>query len=393
MNHRSWRTLGRRSSIVLIALAVVAASCGDDDASDASEPAQPAATADTGGAPGTQAAPATGDSAPGEAPDVVKFTKSGPDGTYLAFDIARYMAEGGFDDVAEEFGTKFEYLACDSGPNCQAALTSGSVDFLPEYGTSILVPVSRGQEFSAVLGLTGSVVSVLVAPIEYQDRGTGIDAITAFDGGKWGVSSVGGLSEIFARRIWEAAGLDDQELVVTGSTTASAAAVEAGSIDIGFVDQAVAATLVASGRGYVVANVAEPEFGALVAPQLTVGQVLTMRPDFATEYPELAQAIVTASVRGLLEAQRLADDPDAAYQLYPSEFRDAISPEVFAQLWGIGAQTLHKNGIIESSDVGNIISFMTDSGILPTDAKVPPEAFNESMVQKAYEELGEAPAR
>lgn len=362
----------RGSSVLRLAVTALlilgAAGCGDDD-DEASESATAAAQAN------------------GEAPDVVRFGIAGPEYyTYPVHDITRGI--GAFEEVEQRFGTEIEFVTFDSGPNGQAALVGGSIDFLLSSATGSISAAVSGQDFDVIFPMTRGTQLLLVAPKDREERGDGIDAVPAFDGDAWGIISIGGSVEVLARSIAETAGIDwtDQNVIATGSVPASAAAVQAGRVDLAFVDPITAATLTEADHAYVVLSLTDPEVQATALPGFRIGTSVVARPAFLEDYPELSTAIVAAELQGLQAAREVS--PDEAFELYPQEFRDTVPANVFRAAWPVVQAGFHDTGLMPEEDVNGMLEYQIAADAVEPGTVLPEGLFDDSLVREAYDLLG-----
>lgn len=361
---------------VAIAVATIAAACGGDD-SDSSE-------AETSGGESGSGDNEAGPT--GEAPGTVRIGLAGGVGVYPPHDIA--VAMGQFDEIEETFDTQVEVTTFDTGPNTNAALAGGSVDFTTSSAPAVLSLAEEDQPVTGLLSLGQGGAVLLVGQKQYEeDRGTGFEALAEYDGGRWGVVSVGGLSATFVREAAESVGVDfdSQDVVATGGPAAAASAISAGRLDIAAMDAFNAAGVVDSGAGYIVASMSDQEEG----PEVWGDQLGTMvlgRNEFVDQYPELTQAMVRAWLQGLLAIDENADDPSAAYESQPEELTSQLPPEVFEIAWPYLAETFNQDGLIRPAAVDNTVEFLTGIGQLSGQEDY--DVFDDSFAREAYQDLG-----
>jgi ABC-type nitrate/sulfonate/bicarbonate transport system substrate-binding protein len=318
------------------------------------------------------------------APDVVHFVSSGTFPSPLTVhDITTGM--GALKEVEKQFNTQIDMNDMAAGPTAMAALLGGSVDFLVTSGNAFSRAAVQGQPVIALMELSKGFTGTLVAPKSLIARGTGLAALKKWNGGTWGVASVGGIAEFGARRAAEDAGLKwaDQNVVYTGSLPATATGVAMGRLDIGQPDDWTTATLVANDQAFVVVNLADLKGDETWNHQ--IGWVLAARKETVEKYPELTKAIVRAELRGLLRAKELKSNPNGALQLYAGT---TVSPKAFAVYWELNVPCFERvTGLIEPQAVNAMTQILRGMNAVKPDQEIPADAFNDSYVRAAYQSL------
>jgi len=320
------------------------------------------------------------------APDVVHFVSSGAFPSPLAnHDIT--SAIGAFTEVEKKFHTKIDVNDMANGPTAMAALLGGSVDFLVTSGNAFSRAAVQGQPVVAVMMLSQGFTGTMIAPKKLESRGTGLAALKKWNGGTWGVASVGGIAEFGARRAAEDAGLTwtDQNVVYTGSSQASAAGVAAERLDIGGPDDWTSATVVANDQAFVVINLSDLK-GDTDWDKM-IGWVLAVRKETAEKYPDLTKAMVEAELKGLLRSQQLKHNASAALALYTNEGKN-VSPKAFAIYWALNVPSYESvTGFITPAAMQASTGILRALNAIKPDQELPPQAFDNSFVQAAYKDL------
>jgi ABC-type nitrate/sulfonate/bicarbonate transport system substrate-binding protein len=325
-----------------------------------------------------------------QAPDVIRFVSSGAFPSPLAnHDIT--SATGALKEVEREFHTKIDVNDMANGPTAMAALLGGSVDYLVASGNAFSRAVVQGQPVVAVMLLSQGFTGTLIAPKTLEARGTDLPALKKWNRGTWGVASVGGIAELGARRAAVDAGLkwEDQNVVYTGSSQASAAGVAAGRLDIGGPDDWTSAAVVASGQAFVVVNLSELEGDAIWNQQ--IGWVLAARKETVAKYPDLTLAMVRAELKGLLRSQALEKNAQGALALY-AQGGAKLAPAAFAVYWGLNVPSYATvTGMMTPSAIGASSEILRSLHAIKPDQRLPQDAFDNRFVVAAYKSLGLAP--
>jgi ABC-type nitrate/sulfonate/bicarbonate transport system substrate-binding protein len=330
----------------------------------------------------------------GPAPSTVRLGTAG--GYSLQF-LPVYVAQGAgfYDEVATRFKTSMHYDVYGNGVQGEPAFLGGSDDFMAIGTTSWSPAVVQGKDQFSIFSEQYGLTIIMTAPVKHKDtKGTDLKK---FDGGTWCQTGPVGTSNTTIQLAIKYAGLDPskQNIVSVGSVSAFTPAMQAGRCDITSEDTNSAATQIAQNIGYVVGNYNDPVASRKVAGDI-VGIPLTTSNAFAQKYPELTQAIVNATLKGLLFIQQNIDNPSALYAKLPADMQKQVSADVFTQSFGLlsSSYTAANNAAQVSQQAAtDSIALLKATNGLPPDSNVDPsKLWTNRFVIQAYKDLGVSPA-
>jgi ABC-type nitrate/sulfonate/bicarbonate transport system substrate-binding protein len=327
----------------------------------------------------------TGTPKAGNAPDKITI---GVFDTSLEFSgvLAAGAPGGPLEQVAKQFHTTFDYAYISSGSNLIAALAGGSIQFAAVPGTQVILTGDQGLTLTPLInGFVGPSV-MMVAQNKYKaSRGT---AIEKFDGLRWAYSREGSTSQLAAKVLSEQSGLSwaKQQHIAYGTGTDSQTLLATDRADVLVAGGLPIAKAIDQGIGYLVNNMqADPKFPY----GNNLFWVLSALPSFLAQYPELVQAVTTATLKSMRSLQS-ASGPDAAFKLLPPNAQKD-NRNNWETLWKLESSGFSRaNGAFSQTGINETLTLLQASVTLKhasDDVKV----FNNKYVIKAYNELGLKP--
>ncbi len=305
------------------------------------------------------------------------------------------VGRGYFDEVQKKYGVTINFQDFGSGTDALAAVNGGSaMGGLIGVVQLIKVDNQNPGSLQGVLDEAQGGGVVLVANKKFeQSRGKDL---SKFDGGTWGYTREGSTSQLFMKRAAEAAGLDwkKQKGVAVGAITAFISALQQGRADVVAMDPTSAAKAIDAGLGYEVFNTADYSVvGKIWGFQ--VNSPLIFTTDFIKQYPQLSVELVKAELRGLLDVQKNIDKPDAILKMTAPDFQKT-NTESWATQWRLTSLGFKQpvNGVFTTQAIADTVKFAVDVGILKSsEGGNVGSDFNNELVTKAYQQLGlKAPA-
>lgn len=298
-----------------------------------------------------------------------------------------WAAEADLTQVAKKFHTSISYQPYGSGGDALTAQLGGSVNVgTGASATQVLKAAAQGKGLSYVANIFRGGGVVLVGAKTYESaRGTDL---SKYNGSKWGYTSEGSSSQVFMAAAADHAGAtwDKQKHIALGSITAYEPALQSKRVDIVAMDPGSAAKSIKDGVGYAVlnTNVAD-QFGPVAGTVLDNGIVFSK--DFRSKYPKLAQAIVTAFIKGLNRIRNITD-PAQAYAALPADFqKEHPDRALFALEWQLSQPAFSQsNGTSPPKAVADTEKL----ALKPGDADKPAvkAVFDNALVLEAYKQLG-----
>lgn len=380
MSSSESRYLGsvRRSAAALLALMLFACSSGSDDDSTATGGANSSAAASSGDLLTYETGPA-----PSKVSVVVCTGKSA---LYTPLLVAEGTGE--LANIEEQFDTEFDLITTISGNQCLVPYTQGDAQILGGALQTDAVLTVQGEPTETIVAPFNGASLFFVGSSEFEaERGTDIEE---WDGAR--VAVVGAATENWVAVLEEEYSITLNKVTLP-DFSAFAPALEAGNVDafIGVLDPAVQA--LEQGSGFMILNLNTPE-AEEIAGAFQPGPLFTVKPDFARDYPEFAQAFVTAIIKALHEVQANIDDPAAIAAMMPDDFEAAKDAETWATSWDLvkPAFASATGGISQHTFDESVKQFVT-GGVVPAGEPVPGSVVNNELVLQAYDDLGiERPA-
>lgn len=307
-------------------------------------------------------------------------------GTWITTFAPMWAAAPEMAEIEKKYDTTITYPGFSKGNDALTAMLGGSAAICNcSFNTALKASLARDQ-LSYVVNMNKGAGTVAVASVRHQaERGTDLNR---FDGGTWGFTSAGSISEISLREAAEHAGLDwaQQDGVAVGGMSAFGPALQTGRVDIAMMDVASAAQAIEDGIGYAVLNTNDiTTFGPIGGTM--IGNGLVMPEQFRSDYPELSQDLVDAVVTGLNRVRNVTD-PAAVMELMPEGFKEARSDTTtFAREW-----EYTQPGFLSTDGSTSQEAFddTASKGGFTEDELASPEAtdyLDNSLVDKAYETL------
>ena len=209
---------------------------------------------------------------------------------YLAIDRG-YYAEAGL-DVTIQDGNAADLLQ---------QVGSGAIDFIITGGDSLTLGVAAGIPVTYVMA---EMQKYPVGALALADSGVTISSPADLKGKRVGVSGPNGSTYIGLLALLQAGGLtlDDVEVITIGYTEVEALQQKQVDVAMTYITNE---PVQVKALGIEVEVLAVSDFVNLVSTGLVAGN------DLVADHPEIVQAIVTATLRGLKDTQA---DPEAAFE-------------------------------------------------------------------------------
>jgi hypothetical protein len=378
----------RRGSVVAAAaaLCLAAAACGSSMGTNS----QAASTTSVAATSGFLAADVTG-----AAPHSANIGLTGDDTVLNYLPTILAMGAGYFNTVAKRFHTTISFDDYASGTLAEAALLGGTDQF-SEIGTADYLPaVLEGKDTVGVLNGGVALGAVFAAAAKYESsRGTDI---SKFNSPTWCEIGLVGASASILAVVTGVNKLDTSKLHVTniGSSASELPALQGGQCSIVAGAGTTAAEGVVQHIAYVPLNTSNPAESIPVVGE-DLGLPLTSSLGFIQKYPQLAQAMVDAAVKGLLLIQHNINNPAALYKLMPKDAQSALTLAAFKGSFSLIKESYaakYNNGTFTSQEIGDTVYFNEATKQIPLNAPVnPSKLFVNKLVLQAYKDLGVKPA-
>ena len=152
----------------------------------------------------------------------------------------------------EKEGLSVELLALNSGPEANAALAGGSLNFVLNTSDNLLLAKSRGMDVVSIVGNQVRNFYSFVGQPDIQKSGEGMEGMAAvLDGKRIGVNAIGTNGDRFVRATIKEAGLvpNSGTLVPVGGPPSALAAFTAKSIDVAYMWEPFQTIVTMTGAG------------------------------------------------------------------------------------------------------------------------------------------------
>jgi NitT/TauT family transport system substrate-binding protein len=304
------------------------------------------------------------------------------------------LGAGYYNEVGKRFHTTISFDISSSGSIAEAAFLGGTDQFVVP-GTSNYIPaVLEGKDQVGVLNQEIGLGAVFSAPAKYESsRGTDI---SKFNSGRWCEIGLSGTSASAVALAAAVNNLDLSKLNVTniGALASVLPELQNGQCVIVATDANSAAEGILQNISYVPLNAANPAVSIpLVGEDL--GFPLTTSTGFINRYPQLAQAIVDATVKSLLFIQQNVNNPTAIYNQLPKAMTSALTLPAFEKSFSFFQQAFtpaYNNGSFTSQMIDDTAYITKATKAIPLDAQVDPSKLaDNNLVLQAYKDLGLTP--
>ncbi|OSY40814.1 MULTISPECIES: ABC transporter substrate-binding protein [Pseudonocardia] len=308
-------------------------------------------------------------------------------GTWITTFAPLWAAAPEMAEIEQKYGTTISYPGFGKGNDALTAMLGGSAAVCNcSFNTALKAALAKDQ-LAYVVNINKGAGTVAVAATRFEtERGTDI---AAFDGGTWGFTSAGSISEISLRLAAEHAGIDwsVQDTIAVGGMSAFVPALQSGRVDIAMMDVASAAQAIEDGVGYPVLNTNDLSvFGPIGGTLL--GNGLVLPEAFLNDYPELSQDLVNAVVTGLGRVRDVTD-PDELLALMPPGFREARADSpTFAREWAFTRPAFLSTDGSSSDQEFRDTTAHGDFGEGELSSPRAGRFLDNSLVDQAYQQLG-----
>jgi ABC-type nitrate/sulfonate/bicarbonate transport system substrate-binding protein len=326
----------------------------------------------------------------GSAPSSVKIGFSGGFGL-TNIPVLAALGLGYYNQVASRFHTNISVDIFGGSSELQPALLGGSVQFGVASITGAIPEIAHGEKEVDVLNESVGLDGDLTGPSKFKSRGSNVKP---YANSTWCQLSATGTSDATARIAAALAGLkfSSLKMVDIGSSAAVVPSLVSGQCSIVGADVNSTALGMDEGETYMVQNYNEPLPSVRVAGEI-VGNVICSVPSFVKQYPQLTQAFVDATIKGLLYVQAHLSDDQTLYAAMPASYKQTTSLGVFSETW-----SLTEAGFTKQTTAGEFSPQMAFDTIwdgealqaLPHTAISPGSLITNKYVLQAYKDLGEA---
>lgn len=293
--------------------------------------------------------------------------------------------------VESQFHTKFVFDVLGSSTAQVDAFLGGNDQFVMVQASSLYPAAAAGKDFLAINQSSVGGSQIMVGNVKYKSsRGT---KIAKYDGGTWCYTTVGSGSYVGDQVAAQAAGLDwsKQKQLAVGSVSGFLPALLAGRCDIAGEDSTSAASAILGGAGYTVQNQSSQAVDTQIYGTSTplVGGTFDTSKAFASQYPQLVQAIDTAFVKAEIFEQKNKANPQTIYAAMPKQFTSANSLASFIEQWQLQEPCLITgSGIIPTASIGATTGFLKTVGGVSGETSRIAADFTNKYTLAAYKELG-----
>jgi ABC-type nitrate/sulfonate/bicarbonate transport system substrate-binding protein len=300
---------------------------------------------------------------------------------------------GYYDEVAKRFHTTINWDAQPS-PTAGEAAYIGGADQFSNVGLGNIVPaVLASKDQEAIFQSDISLGVAMTALTKF--KATNGSKISAFNG-TWCQLSAAGTSN--AADLLEAGlhhlNVNQLNLTTIGGAGPTLPTLQSGSCQLTSADAGSVVTGALSGTTYVVQN--------LIAPSATIGLVgeysplpLSVSHTFATKYEKFTQAIVDATLKGLLYAETNIKNPQRLYSHLPAAMQDSTSLGAFTQGMSYFAQgytPAFDSGEFTVRGINDSLLIQESTKVIPVGSAInPSKMFTNKYVFQAYKDLGVKP--
>jgi NitT/TauT family transport system substrate-binding protein len=228
---------------------------------------------------------------------------------YVAIEKGYFKAEG----------LEIDLISGGGGPQANAALIAGEVDFEQTATPEVLKMIKSGQRLMVVSGINGSLTLQTVVSRKLADakKVSPKDPlhmrVAALKGATLGAVSLGGAQELFLRYGMLLAGLSPKDVTVirVGGGPAMMAAMENGQIDGFNVSPPTGRVVEERGTGWIwIDPDTVPEYRTML------WQVLLAKREYVEKNPKIAEGMARAVARGINYTRKHPDETAALVQGY-----------------------------------------------------------------------------
>jgi ABC-type nitrate/sulfonate/bicarbonate transport system substrate-binding protein len=332
----------------------------------------------------------------GSAPSTVKIALGGGYATnYMALETA--MGAGFFNAVDKRFNTTISFDLYGSSATSEPAFVAGTDQFIAIAPANQLAAVVGGQSQVALMNLELGFGAVVSAPL--ADEATRGSSIAAYgtSGNTWcQLSAAGATNTLLVLLAGENnISLPSVNLTTIGSTAGELPDIQSGKCQVvsGEANSAVLGEI--EQVSYVLYDAPLPTKTIPLAGE-QIGEGLDSSPAFISQYPKLTQAIVDATVRGLLFDQANGGNSDAIYKILPSAMTASLSIGAFAQNWQLLGTAFstgrYDNGEFPTQAVNDTISLDEATKAIPVGSALNPgQDFLNKYTIQSYKDFNEVP--
>jgi ABC-type nitrate/sulfonate/bicarbonate transport system substrate-binding protein len=302
---------------------------------------------------------------------------------WLAFGLGYY------EQVNKRFHTSITWNAQATAPAAEAALLGGTDQF-ENAGPGFFGPaVLAGKDQVAIFASNITLGVAMTALAKY--KATYGSNIAAF-AGTWCQLASSGTGHTAA--LLEAAlhhlNISQLNLTTIGGPAATLPTLQSGVCQLTGAVTGDVVTGALGGTTYVVDN--------LMAASVTIGLVgeyqplpLTTTHAFASQYPKLTQAIVDATLKGLLYAQANIKNPQRLYAHLPTAMQSSLSLGAFTQTLSYFAQgytPAFDSGEFTLHGIDDALWLQVSQGVIPVGSSVnPSQMFTNKYIFQGYKDL------
>lgn len=278
---------------------------------------------------------------------------------YVAIEKGYFKAEG----------IEIDLISGGGGPQANAALIAGEVDFEQTATSEVLKMVKAGQRLMVISGINGSLTLQMIVSRAFaksrdvSPRDPLEKRVAALKGATLGAVALGGAQELYLRYHLTLGGLDPKDVTVirVGGGPAMMAAMENGQIHGFNVSPPTGRIVEERGTGWIwIDPDTVPEYKA------TLWQVLLAKRETVEKNPKLAEAMARAVARGI---NYIRAHPDETVALVHKYFRGQPLKGVEAGVKDV-LHTFVKDGLMSQEGWDSALRPMVKLGWMdPLDTK------------------------
>ena len=228
---------------------------------------------------------------------------------YVAIEKGYFKAEG----------LEIDLISGGGGPQANAALIAGEVDFEQTATPEVLKMIKSGQRLMVVSGINGSLTLQTIVSRKFAEakkvspKDPLEKRVAALKGATLGAVSLGGAQELFLRYGMSLAGLSPKDVTVirVGAGPAMMAAMENGQIDGFNVSPPTGRIVEERGSGWIwIDPDTVPEYRTML------WQVLLAKREYVEKNPKITEGMARAVARGVNYTRKNPDETAAMLQSY-----------------------------------------------------------------------------
>jgi ABC-type nitrate/sulfonate/bicarbonate transport system substrate-binding protein len=322
------------------------------------------------------------------APKTVSIAAFAP-GVTLTTDMAQ--GTGAFDEVNKACNTTVKVVVFQAPQPMLAGLLQGQFQFAVVTAPNQINQAVQGKTITNLLNLSQGGTGVIVTSAANADKGKGLDQIKAAGASPtWALTSVGGISSLYASAMSAAAGQPAKINGVAVGLAGVVPSVTSGRARLGLTTAIPAATAIAAKQAVAVLNASG--ITAYRNVGFFPGSGLLTTPAVLAKYPAMVQAVTVAELKGMKFLRDNQSDPQAIYDKMPDSFKKSTSIDVWKASFGWNISTFTPaTGLITQEQLVSAAKTMQKYGLAPNSfdtSKITADFASSKNLAAAFQELG-----